>query len=134
MSSYLCSCCTVLYAFSVYLCAVLYRLLALAEEMLGEFIAKATGTSTSLTLVDIPMPSKGGSPDAQGGLPSAYQSVKVSVTPEGGPSIGARVSGLVPLAPQRAAELIKDRVAWNRECRRCDTLGGFQTPDGTGEE
>lgn len=122
---------------AVYRCVDLCRLLALAEEMLGEFIAKATGTSPSLALVEIPMPQKSSTPEGGNGhgngASAAYQSVKVSVAPEGGPSIAARVSGLVPLAPQRAAELIKDRVAWLRECRRCDTLGGFRTPDGIGE-
>jgi len=85
------------------------------------------------SLIELPLPRRAVHPVPNGqGVPSVYQSVKVSVAPRGAGHRGSG-AGLVPLAPQRAAELVKDRVAWHRECRRCDTLGAFRTPDGTGE-
>ncbi|CAI7748295.1 unnamed protein product, partial [Closterium sp. NIES-53] len=91
-------------------------LLPIAEQILSEFLAKATGTS--MDFVEMP-----------GVKVGAGYIGKVTIAC-GGPGVAARAAGLVLLPPSKAAELLKDRVAWLRECRRCDVLGGFRTPNG----
>lgn len=91
-------------------------LFAIAEEILAEFIAKATGTA--IDFVELPG-MKAGS-DFMGRVTIAY----------GGSGVAARAAGVVPLDPLKVAELLKDRMSWLRDCRRCDALGGFCTANG----
>ena len=91
-------------------------LLSIAEEILGQFICKATSGAHDFVEVS--------------GLKLGADFMgQVTLLPSG-PGVAARAVGLVGLEPQRAADLLKDRMQWMRDCRRCDVLGGFRT--GTG--
>ncbi|CAM6082432.1 unnamed protein product [Calypogeia fissa] len=91
-------------------------LLAIAEETLTEFLAKATGTAIDW----IQMPGMKPGPDPLGIVAIAHGCVGVA----------ARACGLVGLEPAKVAEVLKDRPAWLRDCRRLDLLGSFPTGNG----
>nr|ABD75301.1 class III homeodomain-leucine zipper protein C3HDZ2 [Selaginella kraussiana] len=91
-------------------------LLAIAEETLAEFLAKATGTAVDW----IHMPGMKPGPD----------SVGTAAISHGSTSVAARAWGLVGLEPSKVAEILKDRPSWHRECRRLEVLRAFSTPNG----
>ncbi|KAJ7297112.1 hypothetical protein O6H91_Y079400 [Diphasiastrum complanatum] len=91
-------------------------LLAIAEETLTEFLAKATGTAVDW----IQMPGMKPGPDTIG----------TAAISHGGAGVAARAWGLVGLEPAKIAEILKDRPAWLRDCRRLDIMGAFSTPTG----
>nr|ANH56717.1 class III homeodomain-leucine zipper protein [Spirogyra pratensis] len=92
-------------------------LLNIAEEILAEFLTKTTGTS--LDFVDLPIQKN----------VSDYIS-RISVLNNSNNCVAARVAAFIPLEPFKIAEYLKEKSEWMRECRRCDVLGGFKTPNG----
>nr|ABD75295.1 class III homeodomain-leucine zipper protein C3HDZ1 [Marchantia polymorpha] len=91
-------------------------LLAIAEETLTEFLAKATGTAIDW----IQMPGMKPGPD----------SIGIVAISHGCAGVAARACGLVGLEPTKVADVLKDRPAWLRDCRRLDVLGAFPTGNG----
>ncbi|CAM6049110.1 unnamed protein product [Sphagnum compactum] len=91
-------------------------LLALAEDTLTEFLAKATGTAVDW----IQLPGMKPGPDAIGIIAISH----------GCAGIAARACGLVGLEPTKVAEVLKDRPSWLRDCRRLQTLGAISTGKG----
>ncbi|MED6197798.1 Homeobox-leucine zipper protein ATHB-8 [Stylosanthes scabra] len=84
-------------------------LLSIAEETLAEFLSKATGTA-----VEWPGP----------------DSIGIVAISHGCPGVAARACGLVGLEPARVAEILKDRLSWNRDCRTVDVLNVMSTGNG----
>ncbi|KAG0477152.1 hypothetical protein HPP92_013993 [Vanilla planifolia] len=83
-------------------------LLTIAEETLAEFLAKATGTAVDW----VPLVGMKPGPDSIG-------IIAVSRICSG---VAARACGLVSLEPTKVAGILKDRLAWYRDCRSLDVL------------
>ncbi|KAI5403222.1 homeobox-leucine zipper protein ATHB-8 [Lathyrus oleraceus] len=91
-------------------------LLSIAEETLAEFLSKATGTAVEW----VQMPGMKPGPD----------SIGIVAISHGSPGVAARACGLVGLEPARVAEILKDRLAWYRDCRTVDVLNVMSTGNG----
>ncbi|EFJ29546.1 hypothetical protein SELMODRAFT_146209 [Selaginella moellendorffii] len=91
-------------------------LLAIAEETLTEFLAKARGTAVDW----IQLPGMKPGPDSAG----------TAAISHGSTGVAARAWGLVGLEPDKVAEILKDRSSWLRDCRRLEVLRAFPTPNG----
>ncbi|OVA00325.1 Homeobox domain [Macleaya cordata] len=91
-------------------------LLAIAEETLTEFLAKATGTAVDW----VQMLGMKPGPDSIG-------TVAVSHNCSG---VAARACGLVSLEPMKVAEILKDRPSWFRDCRCLEILSVLPTGNG----
>nr|QOQ51176.1 class III HD-Zip protein [Ginkgo biloba] len=91
-------------------------LLAFAEETLSEFLAKATGTGIDW----IQMPGMKPGPD----------SIGVVAVGHGCDGVAARACSLVGIESSRVADVLKDRPAWFRDCRRMEILGALTTSSG----
>ncbi|GAB2214033.1 hypothetical protein Drorol1_Dr00018365 [Drosera rotundifolia] len=91
-------------------------LLAIAEETLAEFLSKATGTSVDWVQMIGMKPG-----------PDSIGIVAVSRNTKG---VAARACGLVSLEPTKAAEILKDRLSWYRDCRCLDVLSVIPTTNG----
>ncbi|XP_042469940.1 homeobox-leucine zipper protein HOX32-like [Zingiber officinale] len=91
-------------------------LLAIAEETLAEFLAKATGTAVNW----VQMVGMKPGPDSIGIVAVSHNSIGVA----------ARTCGLVSLEPTRVAEILKDRPSWYRDCRCLDVLSVVPTGNG----
>ncbi|KAL5074106.1 hypothetical protein RYX36_013090 [Vicia faba] len=91
-------------------------LLSIAEETLAEFLSKATGTAVEW----VQMPGMKPGPD----------SIGIVAISHGSPGVAARACGLVGLEPARVAEILKDRLAWYRDCRTVDVLNVMSTGSG----
>ncbi|XP_057958108.1 homeobox-leucine zipper protein ATHB-8 [Malania oleifera] len=91
-------------------------LLSIAEETLTEFLSKATGTAVEW----VQMPGMKPGPD----------SIGIVAISHGCPGVAARACGLVGLEPTRAAEILKDRPSWYRDCRTVDVLNVLSTGNG----
>ncbi|MCO5561856.1 hypothetical protein L7F22_015481 [Adiantum nelumboides] len=91
-------------------------IMSLAEEILSEFLSKATGTAIDW----IQMPGMKPGPDSM-------SMVNIS---HGSAGVAARACGLINLEPARIAEAFKDKPAWHRECRRMTTMFSTSTSGG----
>uniref|UniRef100_A0A7I4DCE4 Class III HD-Zip protein n=1 Tax=Physcomitrium patens TaxID=3218 RepID=A0A7I4DCE4_PHYPA len=91
-------------------------LLAIAEETLTDFLAKATGTAVDW----IQLPGMKPGPDAIGIIAISHGCV----------GIAARACGLVALDASKVTEVLKDRPAWQQDCRRMEVLGVLPTANG----
>lgn len=83
-------------------------IISLAEEALADFLGKATGTAVDW----IQMPGMKPGPDST-------SLVNIS---HGCAGVAARACGLVSLEPAKIVEVIKDKPAWHRDCRRMTTM------------
>ncbi|KAH9301726.1 hypothetical protein KI387_013309, partial [Taxus chinensis] len=91
-------------------------LLTFAEETLSEFLTKATGTD--LDWVQIP------------GMKPGPDCIGVVAVGHGCDGVAARACGLVGMDSSRVADVLKDRPAWFRDCRRMEMLGALTTSSG----
>ncbi|WOG87592.1 hypothetical protein DCAR_0206822 [Daucus carota subsp. sativus] len=91
-------------------------LLSIAEETLTEFLSKATGTAVDW----VQMPGMKPGPDSVGIF-------AISHTCSG---VAARACGLVSLEPTKIVEILKDRPAWFRDCRRHEVFTMLPTGNG----
>ncbi|GLJ21413.1 hypothetical protein SUGI_0394260 [Cryptomeria japonica] len=91
-------------------------LLTFAEEILSEFLAKATGTD--LDWIQIP------------GMKPGPDPIGVVAVGHDCDGVAARACGLVGMDSSRVADVLKDRPAWFRDCRRMEMLGALTTSSG----
>ncbi|PKA45763.1 Homeobox-leucine zipper protein HOX32 [Apostasia shenzhenica] len=83
-------------------------LLAIAEETLAEFLAKATGTAVDWVQMV--------------GMKPGPDSIGIIAVSHNCSGVAARACGLVSLEPTKVAEILKDRASWYRDCRSLDVL------------
>ncbi|KAG0483763.1 hypothetical protein HPP92_011847 [Vanilla planifolia] len=83
-------------------------LLAIAEETLAEFLAKATGTAVEWVQMV--------------GMKPGPDSVGIIAVSHSCSGVAARACGLVSIEPTKVAEILKDRQTWYRDCRSLDVL------------
>ncbi|CAI9284310.1 unnamed protein product [Lactuca saligna] len=88
-------------------------LLSIAEEILKEFLSKATGTAVEW----VQMPGMKPGPD----------SIGIIAISHGCSGVASRACGLIGLEPTRVAEILKDWSSWFRDCRAVDTLNVLST-------
>ncbi|KAL8089848.1 homeobox-leucine zipper protein REVOLUTA-like [Apium graveolens] len=91
-------------------------LLSIAEETLAEFLSKATGTAVDW----VQMPGMKPGPDSVGIFAISHSCSGVA----------ARACGLVSLEPTKIVEILKDRPAWFRDCRRHEVYTMLPTGNG----
>ncbi|GMH01417.1 hypothetical protein Nepgr_003256 [Nepenthes gracilis] len=91
-------------------------LLAIAEETLAEFLSKATGTAVDWVQMI--------------GMKPGPDSIGIVAVSRNTPGVAARACGLVSLEPTKAAEILKDRPTWYRDCRCLDVLSVIPTSNG----
>ncbi|KAJ1409215.1 START-like domain superfamily [Sesbania bispinosa] len=90
--------------------------LSIAEEMLAEFLSKATGTAVDW----VQMPGMKPGPD----------SVGIFAISQSCSGVAARACGLVSLEPKKIAEILKDRPSWFRDCRSLEVFTMFPAGNG----
>ncbi|XAR59749.1 hypothetical protein NMG60_11015704 [Bertholletia excelsa] len=91
-------------------------LLSIADETLGEFLSKATGTAVDW----VQMPGMKPGPDSVGIFAISHSCSGVA----------ARACGLVSLEPTKIAEILKDRPSWSRDCRSLEVFTMFPAGNG----
>ncbi|MCO5560392.1 hypothetical protein L7F22_014007 [Adiantum nelumboides] len=92
------------------------QLSAVAEKILADFLAKATGG-----LVDgIPLPGMKPGPDSIGAM----------VLPSSGGHVAAQACGFVELGVFKVADIIKNRRSWSHDCRKQDIIASFPADRG----
>ncbi|GAB2280820.1 Homeobox-leucine zipper protein ATHB-14 [Dionaea muscipula] len=91
-------------------------LLAIADETLAEFLSKATGTSVDWVQMI--------------GMKPGPDSIGIVAVSRNTSGVAARACGLVSLEPTKAAEILKDRTSWYRDCRFLDIMSVIPTTNG----
>eukprot|EP00250_Pteridium_aquilinum_P004102 c14338_g1_i1 orf=733-3231(-) len=92
------------------------QLSAVAEKILADFLAKATGGMVE----GIPLAGMKPGPDSIGAM----------VLPSSGGHVAAQACGLVELGVFKVADIVKNRPSWLQDCRKQDIIASFTADHG----